>query len=165
MTKRIGQPIYAGKADQGNVRGLEFYGSTKEKKEEKGKVIEGKVTLRFLEIKNFSLLDDIGGRFVMSPAEAFALSLGMKDVEGKGGKYSTLPHKYSNKEDGRAIDIMTTVTVEKWGDEKKGGFAMVFVRGKNTVNVPMNRGDFLFVARMLEVLAIDQCWTDYEKSA
>lgn len=114
-----------------------------------GRPAEGRVVLRFFKLEEGAA----SIRFLVEPWEAFDLSEKIGRVHRDGGK-EKLTHKF----EGSAGEVITTLSVEKWERNGKAGCAISVARDKDSINVPVEEGRFLFTAEFLRFLSTAQSW-------
>lgn len=122
---------------------------------------EGRVALRFFISDNSK--EQV--RFVCEPREAYDLFFKINKVARSTAacKEQSLPHKIEREENGRKITIITSVTIEKWVNEKRSGYAIVGSRtidGKNNsfnVAIP-DVAALLYYGDFLKFLSCAQAW-------
>lgn len=122
-----------------------------------GRATEGRIALRFFRLASGSS----SLRFIVEPAEAFALHGKIYKVFQEGGQES-LSHSF----EGSDGEVKTRLTVECWERNGKNGYAFALQRGEEQVNVPVPADRFLHAAEFLRHLSLQQAWTeDLETSA
>lgn len=134
--------------------GVEVSGEVKEN----GKKKEGYVQLRFflLESPTDTKLTQI--KFVCEPWECYDLFLKMNKVFRDGGK-EKITHKFQKGD----TEIVTSITVEKWERNGRGGFGIAAGRTEGFISVPLGMdcaSRFLHFAKFLEFLSVQQQWVD-----
>lgn len=130
-------------------------------REENGVVVErhGRVMLRFFKLTPKTRDNEVTQiRFICEPDEAYALAHLIARVAARDVvcKEKLAPHRFSAGGD----DTVTTLTVERWERNGKGGFALTVGRGNDFISVPVPVNKFCFAADFLEVLAVEQCWVE-----
>ena len=112
---------------------------------------EGRIALRFFRME--------GGhpavRFIVEPAEAFELHLKIGRIFRDGGREG-LVHRFESSEG----EIQTRLTIERYGDDKRPGYALAVQRGEEKINVPVSAERFLFAGEFLRHLAMTQSWVE-----
>jgi len=161
MAKRTTYTIHAkGKA-------LEVIPSSKDNNDRNtGKVMsrDGRVSLKFFEYVADDKRPDYGKKtkelyFVMDVVETNFLGYKIQEMIAKGGpKYSTNPHKYTPA---GGTETISTVSIEKWGDEKRSGFAIQLFRGQDRINVAMDEPHFLYLGTLLRHMSMEQSYNEY----
>ncbi|GER94838.1 hypothetical protein A45J_2604 [hot springs metagenome] len=137
--------------------GVEIKAATAVKTEDGGAIRkEGRVQMRFFTFGNGTAKSL---RFILTVFEAFGLYLSIYGVVKNGGKKS-LVHKFT-KDD---VEVKTYLTVEKWQNGDKSGYALVLSRGDDKVNVPVSESDLLYTAELLKALSVDQAWSSYKNA-
>ncbi|GER94960.1 hypothetical protein A45J_2726 [hot springs metagenome] len=127
--------------------GVEIKAATAVKTEDGGAIRkEGRVQMRFFTFGNGTAKSL---RFILTVFEAFGLYLSIYGVVKNGGKKS-LVHKFT-KDD---VEVKTYLTVEKWQNGDKSGYALVLSRGDDKVNVPVSESDLLYTAELLKALSV-----------
>lgn len=135
--------------------GVEIKAATAVKTEDNGAVRkEGRIQMRFFTFGNGTAKSL---RFILTVFEAFGLYLTIYGVVKNGGNKSLI-HKF--KKDGN--EVKTYLTVEKWQNGDKSGYALVLSRGDDKVNVPVSESDLLYIAELLKALSVDQSWSSYK---
>jgi len=120
-------------------------------KRSEGKGAEGRAVLRFFRLEEGAA----SLRFMVEPWECFDLARKIGDVHDNGGR-ETLTHRF----EGTDGEVVTTLTVEKWERNGKSGCAISVQREKETINVPVDAGRFLFAGEFLRFLSTAQCWAE-----
>lgn len=121
-----------------------------------GRGAEGRVTLRFFRLTSGSS----SIRFIVEPAEAFALHNMMQQVFRDGGQLS-LMHSF----EGSDGEVKTRLTVERWQRNDRQGFAFAIQRGEEQLNVPVPAERFLYAAEFLRHLSLQQAWVEELETA
>lgn len=121
---------------------------------------EGRVQLRFFLLKAPGAADGkvTQIKFLLEPFEAYDLSLRMLRVFAEGGK-TKLVHKFGSGEN----EMITSLIIEKWGRDGKGGLGLAVGRGESFISVPVNADSiprFLFAAEFLRSMSVRQSWFD-----
>ena len=128
-----------------------------------GSPVEGQVCLRFFVSNNSQ--DQI--KFVCLPWEAFDLYVKINKVARSVDpiKEKSEVHKWQGKAEGKPVEMVTSVQIEKWisKDKSKSGYAITCSRsmgGKaNSYNVPIGGiNKLLFVGEFLRSLSVRQSW-------
>lgn len=116
-------------------------------------VKDGKIILRFFTFNNNnSRNDNLKGRFVLDPAEAFQAHLAVLATI-KGGNSQKFIHKYNNN----GQETVSNLTLEKWERNGKSGYAVVYRKEANPevkINVAMNQADFLYFGELLKFASL-----------
>lgn len=100
-------------------------------------------------------------RFIIEPAEAFALFGKVHKIVGDGGQES-LTYTFAGPEG----EIQTRLTVERWARNGKSGYAISVQRGEEQINVPVQAEQFLYAGEFLRHLSLQQAWVEeVERSA
>lgn len=119
---------------------------------------EGRIALRFFTFGNGQEAQSL--RFILNPLEAYAICLASAQIARQGGKH-TLVHKFQGDEG----EITSTLTLEKWENQGKSGFAYSLKRGEaKAVNVPMDMTAFLYVGELMKSLSVEQAWSSYKET-
>jgi len=116
-----------------------------------GKPTEGRILLRFFRLESGSSAI----RFILEPAEAFALYRKMHRIADDGGQES-LNHTFTSP-DG---EVQTRLTVERWTRNGKSGYALAVQRNEEQLNVPVPSDQFLYAAEFLRHLSLRQAWVE-----
>lgn len=116
-----------------------------------GRPTEGRIVLRFFRLESGSNAI----RFIVEPAEAFALYSKMHRIASDGGQES-LTHTFTGPEG----EVQTRLTVERWARNGKSGYALAVQRGEEQLNVPVQAEQFLFAAEFLRHLSLQQAWVE-----
>jgi hypothetical protein len=116
-----------------------------------GRPTEGRIVLRFFRLESGSNAI----RFIVEPAEAFALYSKMHRIASDGGQES-LTHTFTGPEG----EVQTRLTVERWARNDKSGYALAVQRGEEQLNVPVQAEQFLFAAEFLRHLSLQQAWVE-----
>jgi len=171
MKKKRSCTIYS-KSKGGEIAtGVEICEGWKSERDDQGREIEGgkvegRVCLRFF-ISDGSKQTF---RFIAEPKETYALFLKMNKAARTEGKFKeqTAPHTTKRRESGgQQLEIISSVTVEKWVNGTRAGYAIIgsrTVNGKSdSFNVSISSvEDWLFYAEFLKSLSISQSWESYE---
>ncbi|HKL25524.1 MAG TPA: hypothetical protein VJ910_04800 [Desulfuromonadales bacterium] len=112
---------------------------------------EGRIVLRFFRLESGSSAI----RFIVEPAEAFALYDKMCRIVRDGGRES-LTHAFAGPEG----EVQTRLTVECWVRNDKSGYALSVQRDEEQINVPVPSEKFLYVAEFLRHLSLQQAWVE-----
>jgi hypothetical protein len=112
---------------------------------------EGRITLRFFRMESGASAI----RFIAEPAEGFDLYRKIDRIVREGGRESLI-HRF----EGSDGEVQTRLTVERFGDEKKPGYAFSVQRGDEKINVPVSAERFLFAGEFLRHLALVQAWVE-----
>jgi hypothetical protein len=115
------------------------------------KPTEGRILLRFFRLESGSSAI----RFILEPAEAFALYCKMHRIVRDGGQES-LNHSFTSPEG----EVQTRLTVERWARNGKSGYALAVQRGEEQINVPVQLEQFLYAAEFLRHLSLQQAWVE-----
>jgi hypothetical protein len=94
-------------------------------------------------------------RFIIEPAEAFALFGKIHKVVDDGGQES-LTHTFAGPEG----EIQTRLTIERWARNDKSGYAISVQRGEEQINVPVQAEQFLYAGEFLRHLSLQQAWVE-----
>lgn len=122
-----------------------------------GRPTEGRIVMRFFRLASGSSAI----RFIIEPAEAFALFGKVHKIVGDGGQES-LTHTFAGPEG----EIQTRLTVERWARNGKSGYAISVQRGEEQINVPVQAEQFLYAGEFLRHLSLQQAWVEeVERSA
>jgi hypothetical protein len=121
-----------------------------------GKPSEGRILLRFFRLESGSSAI----RFILEPAEAFALYSKMHRIVSDGGQES-LNHSFTGPEG----EVQTRLTVERWARNGKSGYAISVQRGEEQLNVPVQLEQFLYAAEFLRHLSLQQAWVEEPEPA
>ncbi|MDA8165287.1 MAG: hypothetical protein M0017_09710 [Desulfobacteraceae bacterium] len=116
-----------------------------------GRPAEGRILLRFFRLEGGTAAI----RFIAEPAEGFELFLKIGRVFREGGR-ETLIHRF----EGSDGEVVTRLTVERYGEAERPGYALTVQRGEEKINVPLSGERFLFAADFLRHLALEQSWTE-----
>lgn len=116
-----------------------------------GRPAEGRIALRFFRMEGSAPAI----RFIAEPAEAFDLYLKIERIHREGGRDSLI-HRFEGSEG----EVQTRLTLERYGDEKRPGYALSVQRGEEKINVPLSAERFLFAAEFLRHLAVEQSWVE-----
>lgn len=116
-----------------------------------GKPTEGRILLRFFRLESGSTAI----RFILEPAEAFALYSKIHRIASDGGQES-LNHSFTGSEG----EVQTRLTVERWARNGKSGYALAVQRGEEQLNVPVQAEQFLYAAEFLRHLSLQQAWVE-----
>lgn len=116
-----------------------------------GRPAEGRIALRFFRLAGGSSAI----RFIVDPAEAFALHERIHKVVREGGQES-LTHSF----EGQDGEVLTRLTVERWERSGKSGCAFSVQRGEEQLNVPVHLERFLHAAEFLKHLSLQQAWVE-----
>lgn len=116
-----------------------------------GRPTEGRIVLRFFRLESGSTAI----RFIVEPAEAFALYRKMHKIANDGGQES-LNHTFTGP-DG---EVQTRLTLEHWERNGKSGYALSVRRGEEQLNVPVQSDQFLYAAEFLRHLSLQQAWVE-----
>ncbi len=112
---------------------------------------EGRIALRFFRLEGGSQAI----RFIAEPAEGFDLYLKIGRIFREGGRDSLI-HRF----EGSDGEVQTRLTVERYGDEARPGYALSVQRGEEKINVPVSAERFLFAAEFLRHLSLTQAWVE-----
>jgi len=121
-----------------------------------GRPTEGRIVLRFFRLESGSNAI----RFIVEPAEAFALYSKIHRIVRDGGQES-LNHSFSGP-DG---EVHTRLTAERWVRNDKNGYAVSVKRGEEQLNVPVQLEQFLYIAEFLRHLSLQQAWVEHLEPA
>ena len=116
-----------------------------------GRPTEGRILLRFFRLESGSKAI----RFIVEPAEAFALYSKIHRIANDGGQES-LNHSFTGPEG----VVQTRLTVEGWARNGKSGYALAVQRGEEKINVPVQSEQFLYAAEFLRHLSLQQAWVE-----
>jgi hypothetical protein len=116
-----------------------------------GRPTEGRIVLRFFRLESGSNAI----RFIIEPAEAFALFGKIHKIVRDGGQES-LNHSFAGPEG----EVQTRLTVEHWARNGKSGYALSVQRGEEQINVPVQSEQFLYAAEFLRHLSLQQAWVE-----
>ena len=143
--------------------GIEVEATTAKKEAEGAVSKEGRVTMRFFTLGN----NTQSLRFVMKPEESFGIGLKLIALVEKGVT-NIITHKFTNGE--TKEETITKLSLEKFDKSSQGnksassGHALVLNRGEVSVNVSMALETILFMAELLQNLAIAQAWSSFKQS-
>lgn len=121
-----------------------------------GQPAEGRIVLRFFRLESGSSAI----RFIIEPAEAFALFGKIHKIVHDGGQES-LNHAFAGPEG----EVQTRLTLEHWERNGKSGYAISVRRGEEQVNVPVQSDHFLYAAEFLRHLSLQQAWVEEPERA
>ncbi len=116
-----------------------------------GRPTEGRIVLRFFRLESGSSAI----RFIIEPAEAFALYGKIHKIVRDGGQES-LTHAFAGPEG----EVQTRLKVERWERNGKNGYALSVQRGEEQINVPVQAEQFLYAAEFLRHLSLQQAWVE-----
>jgi hypothetical protein len=117
---------------------------------------EGRILLRFFRLETGSSAI----RFILEPAEAFALYSKIHKIVRDGGQES-LNHTFTGPEG----EIQTRLKIECWTRNNKNGYAIAVQRGEEQLNVPVQLEQFLYAAEFLRHLSLRQAWVEEPEPA
>ncbi len=120
-------------------------------KRSEGRPTEGRIALRFFKMEGGATAI----RFIAETAEAFDLFLKIGRVYREGGRESLI-HRFEGSEG----EVKTRLTVERYGDDNRPGFALSVQRGEEKINVPVSAERFLYAAEFLRHLSLAQAWVE-----
>jgi hypothetical protein len=112
-----------------------------------GRATEGRIMLRFFRLERGSNVI----RFIAEQAEAFALYDKMHRIARDGGQES-LNHSFT----GLDGEIQARLTVERWARNGKSGYALSVQRGEEQLKVQVQSDQFLYAAKFLHHLSLQQ---------
>lgn len=122
-----------------------------------GRATEGRIVLRFFRLESGSSAI----RFIIEPAEAFALFDKIHKIVRDGGQ-ECLNHSFAGPEG----EVQTRLTVESWTRNGKSGYAISVQRSEEQINVPVQLEQFRYAAEFLRHLSLQQAWVEeLERSA
>ncbi len=116
-----------------------------------GRGAEGRIALRFFKMEGGSS----SIRFIAEPAEGYELYLKIARVFREGGRESLI-HRF----EGSDGEVKTRLSVERYGDEGRPGYALSVQRGEEKVNVPVGAERFLYAGEFLRHLSTAQAWVE-----
>ncbi len=129
---------------------------TPHERRSEGRPTEGRILLRFFRLESGSSAI----RFIVEPAEAFALFGKIRKIARDGGRES-LNHSFTGPEG----EVQTRLTVERWERNGKNGCAISVQRGEEQINVPVQAEQFLYAAEFLRHLSLQQAWVEEPERA
>jgi len=123
--------------------------------------ITGRVSFRaFIEDKSKEQI-----RFIAEPREAYAIYAMINQIARSkvSCKLQTSTHPFTRVEDGKTIEMATTVSVEKWVKPAASGYAVIISRTidrkTNTYNISIkDMKDCLYYGEFLRFLSCSQAW-------
>lgn len=124
---------------------------TPHERRSEGRPTEGRILLRFFRLESGSSAI----RFILEPAEAFALQRKILRIADAGGQES-LNHTFTGPEG----EIQTRLKIEHWERNGKSGYAISVQRGEEQLNVPVQLEPFLYAAEFLRHLSLRQAWVE-----
>ena len=129
---------------------------TPHERRSEGRPTEGRILLRFFHLESGSKAI----RFILEPAEAFALYSKMNKIAIDGGQES-LSHSFAGPEG----EVQTRLKIERWSRNGKSGYAIAVQRGEEQINVPAQLEQFLYAAEFLRHLSLQQAWVEEPERA
>jgi len=118
--------------------------------------ITGKIYLRFFPIEKGKKDQQI--IIKLTPSEAFAGSLNIKNTIREKKPIQTLIHKF----DTDAGSTTTSVKFDVWERDSRSGYGIVVARtinGKGSnISVSLSYSDMLFMAEILRTWAVESCY-------
>jgi len=144
-----GHVVYSSKT------GLEVVAITRTKKKGEYTNKWGSIRFRFFEMEG----EKRSIKVLCDTVEAHRFARALKHVVSKKPEkpVTILIHKYEKEKK----TVKTTVFVEYWKNKDREGFAVILKQnngGEVKINVPIGKDEALFLADLLQYLAVEQSW-------